>query len=307
MLAPQGRLVRHVRTAFVSDVHLGATHAQPDAFLEYLNQLHPESLYIVGDFIDGWKLRSGFRWEPVCSRILTRLTQLQSLGTRLFYTPGNHDSFLRSDSFVRSLDGRFAGVEIADEFQFTSADGQRFLVTHGDLFDVVECGAQWLSRLSSSIYDPLLSMNRLTSRLLKRHDRSPYAFCAKLKKRVKQGVRFISGFEDRLLEHARTNRCDGVICGHIHTPAIVHRRGMTYCNTGDWVENCTALVESHDGSLSLDYYYSSDAESAPAPTVVPSSPDRSMADWPTPEPGEDESLDDEEEVAASSPSPAGFP
>lgn len=259
MLAPQGRLVRHVRTAFVSDVHLGATHAQPEAFLDYLTGIQPETLYIVGDFIDGWKIRSGIRWHPACSQILARLAELIDTGTCIFYTPGNHDAFLRTDSFISSLDGRFAGVQIADEFLFESVSGQRFLVTHGDHFDSVETGAQWLSKFSSSIYDPLLALNRILSRLKGKSNSSPYAFCAKVKKKVKQGVRFLSGFEDRLLDHARSQDCTGVICGHIHTPAILKRDGMTYCNTGDWVENCTGLVEYHDGHLSLDYYYPADA------------------------------------------------
>lgn len=263
MLVSQRRIVRHVKTLFVSDVHLGAVHAQSEAFSDYLEGVEPESLYIVGDFIDGWKLKSGFHWQPVCSTILTQLSKMLGRGSRIYYTPGNHDSFLRSDSFVSSLGGQFAGIEIADEFLFDSIAGQRLLVTHGDLFDSVECGAQWLSKLSSSLYDPLLSINALASRACGVSDRSPYAFCARVKKKVKQGVRFISGFEERVLTHAKSQRCSGAICGHIHAPAIVQRDDMTYFNTGDWVENCTALIEYHDGRIDLDYYYGRD-EPAPA-------------------------------------------
>lgn len=258
MPVSQGRVHRHIRAAFVSDLHLGARHSQPEAFLTWLETVQPDSLYLVGDIIDGWQLRRGFRWPPVCSDVLTRLSELVRHGTRVFYTPGNHDSFLRSDNFIRSLSRHLYGIQIADEFHYETADGRRLMVTHGDLFDSVETGAQWLSKLTTVIYDPLLGTNRLLSRIRCRDDRSPYAMCARIKKRVKQMVRFISHYEERLLHHARQHDCDGVICGHVHTPSIVRHGTLTYYNTGDWVENCTALVESHDGQFSLEYYYSGD-------------------------------------------------
>lgn len=260
MRANQGRTTNPVRTIFVSDVHLGCRHSQAQAFLGFLERHQPEQLYIVGDFIDGWKLKRGWRWSPVYSQILQRLTDLAMLGTQVFYAPGNHDAFLRDDSFIKSLGGRFNFVEIADEFVFKSVQGQRLLVTHGDLFDSVESKAQWLSQLSTVFYDALLSTNRLLSRMRGDCDRSPYALCARLKHRVKTGIRFISGFEELLIERAEELGCSGVVCGHIHTPSIVPYGAMTYYNTGDWVENCTALVERCDGSLELEWHYRGDRE-----------------------------------------------
>ncbi|MEM6330076.1 MAG: UDP-2,3-diacylglucosamine diphosphatase [Planctomycetota bacterium] len=236
--------VRAVRSLFVSDVHLGCRHSQAAEFLELLQRYEPRHLYVVGDFIDGWKLRRRWRWPPVYDRVLQRLMALRRGGTRLYYTPGNHDAFLRG--FLAN----FGVVEIQDRFVHTAADGRRFLVTHGDQFDRIENGAQWLSVIASYGYDVMLTANRLANRLRgKKHD--PYAFCGAIKRRVKRLVSHVSEFEGLLIENAGKQHCDGIICGHIHAPRIVQVGGLAYCNTGDWVENCSALVEYGDGALEL--------------------------------------------------------
>lgn len=240
----QGWNGRVVRTLFVSDVHLGCRHSQAEPFLEMLEQFEPRELYIVGDFIDGWKLKRRWRWLPVYDRILQRLMDLRRRGAQIYYTPGNHDEFLRG--FLAN----FGVVEIKDRFVHRTADGRRFLVMHGDQFDTIEQNAQWLSWTASFAYDVLLSTNWLVNRLRgKKAD--PYAFCGMVKRRVKRLVRHVSEFEDQLVESARDADCDGIICGHIHAPRIVDVDGLAYCNTGDWVENCSALVEYEDGGFHL--------------------------------------------------------
>lgn len=271
MRKAQGWFGRQVRTVFLSDVHLGSRHSQCDELLEFLDGLSPERLYIVGDFIDGWELKRSFRWLPCYSRLLLRLTALAERGTRLFYVPGNHDSFVKDQTLTAGVIDRLGFVEIADEFVFETADRRRFLVTHGDRFDIVEQSAQWLSVGTTGLYNTILSANWWLSRLMGRRGQSPYRLCAILKNRVKAAIRFISRFENLLIAHAKQQGCDGVICGHLHTPAIVHRDGVTYCNTGDWVENCTALLEYADGSLELEYYYpqaAADASRVPQPKPV---------------------------------------
>lgn len=258
------RLVREwktLRTVFISDVHLGCSHSQAWACYRYLCSVQPDQLYLVGDFLDGWKLRRAFRWGPECDLIVERIAELASRGTRLFYTPGNHDAFLRRQPIPGFLSKLLREVRISDEFVHCTAAGLKLLVTHGDLFDSVELRAQWLSRWSSLIYDPLLSFNRCWSRLCRLEGQSPYAWCARMKRRVKTAVRYLSRFEQRLLDHALSRECQGVVCGHIHTPAITRRGDLWYCNTGDWVENCSSLEEDHHGRLSIFHYY---AEPAPS-------------------------------------------
>jgi UDP-2,3-diacylglucosamine pyrophosphatase LpxH len=249
-----------VRTVFVSDIHLGCRHSQAAAFLDFLESVEPRQLYLVGDFIDGWKLRRRWRWDPVYSRILLRLSEMANGGTRLFFTPGNHDDFLR-EPILREVVSRGL-VRIRDEFVHSLADGRRFLVLHGDRFDTVECGAKWLSVVATIAYDGLLTANSIFNRIGRAFSRRnrcesggrPFALGAAVKRGVKRIVTYISRFEDRLIGHAAAQKCVGIICGHIHSPALVQRDGVMYCNTGDWVENCTALVEHESGRLELFAY-----------------------------------------------------
>ena len=240
-----------VRTLLVSDVHLGCKHARTDAFLEFFQRYLPERLYLVGDFFDAWKINSGWHWPDHCDKIVRHLVSLVDQGTEVHYTPGNHDSFLRRASFRSFLPASFPDVQIADKFVFETIHGWRFLVTHGDLFDFFETKAQWVSKGSSWFYDSCLSMNRWVQRRFLHADRNPYGACAVIKGRVKRGVKFISRYERKIMMHAMNKDCDGVICGHIHTPTIKQSDSVLYCNTGDWVENCTGLVEHSDGTMEL--------------------------------------------------------
>ncbi|MGL4514473.1 MAG: UDP-2,3-diacylglucosamine diphosphatase [Lacipirellulaceae bacterium] len=233
-----------IRSLFISDVHLGCKHSQAADLAELLERVEPLNLYIVGDFIDGWKLKRRWRWDPQYDRLLQRILELKRGGTKVFYTPGNHDEFLRP--FVAN----FGVVEICDRFVHRAADGRRYLVMHGDQFDRVEQNHQWLSLVASYAYDALLTANWWGNRLRgKQHD--PYAFCGALKRRVKRLVSHVSEFESLLVKSAREASCDGIICGHVHAPRIVELQEVAYLNTGDWVENCTALVEKEDGAFEL--------------------------------------------------------
>jgi UDP-2,3-diacylglucosamine pyrophosphatase LpxH len=255
MATCHGRCHRSVQTLFISDVHLGYRHSQPEALLHYLHRHQPQRIYLVGDFIDGWKLCRSWYWMPIYNQVLHRLSELASTGTKLFYTPGNHDAFLRDQTPLHKLAGQVGLVEIADEIIFQTQDGRRFLVTHGERFDVFETHAQWLSSVASLAYDSVLSIDYLLSRLCKSRGRSPYWRFAALKYRIKRATSFLEAYENRVTQYAKSRRCDGVICGHIHTPTITERDGVSYCNTGDWVEHCTALAEYDDGQLALEHYY----------------------------------------------------
>ncbi len=236
---------RRVRSLFISDVHLGSRFAQAEAFLAFLESYQPEFLYIVGDFLDGWCLQRAWRWRPVNTRIIHHLLAWAGSGVTIRYTPGNHDGFWRE--FLKD----FIWFEVADQFIHESADGRRFVVLHGDQFDGVESNASWLSHLGSVGYDLLLAVDRSLNYVCRRLGRKAWRLSATVKARIKRVVAFLSGFEEQLAAHARTHRCDGIICGHIHTPVITERDEITYCNTGDWVENCSALLEFDDGELRL--------------------------------------------------------
>ena len=244
-LEVEGSASQPVRSLFVSDVHLGSKHSQADEFLEVLHRYEPRHLYIVGDFIDGWKLKRRWRWRPTYDRIIQRLMALKRSGTQLYYAPGNHDNFLRG--YLAD----YGVVEITDRFVHVAADGRRYLITHGDQFDKIEQSMQWLSVIGTYAYDVLLSTNYwLNWARGKKHNR--YAFCGVIKRNIKGLVKHISDFESQLMEAAASEHCFGIICGHIHWPRIMQLDNLAYLNTGDWVENCTALVEYDDGAFELN-------------------------------------------------------
>jgi UDP-2,3-diacylglucosamine pyrophosphatase LpxH len=240
----EGGMDQPVRTLFISDVHLGAKHSQADKFLEMLYRYQPRQIYVVGDFIDGWKLKRRWRWRTTYDRIFERLLTLKRSGTQLYYTPGNHDGFMRA--FLAD----YGVVIVQDRFVHEAADGRRYLVMHGDQFDRVEQQMQWLSVVGTYCYDILLSTNYwLNWARGKRRNR--YAFCGMIKRRIKGIVKHVSDYETQLIDAADEENCFGIICGHIHWPRIQRFGKLVYLNTGDWVENCTVLVEYDDGSLEL--------------------------------------------------------
>ncbi len=250
-----------IRTLFVSDVHLGSRHSQCGHLVRFLRRFRPETVYLVGDIFDGRLLKRRFRWDPSYSELLHLLVEWADRGPRLRYCPGNHDEFWRRDAHLLDMGGRLDLVEIRDEFIFTALNGQRFLVMHGDQFDPLEHTAGWVSRMFAGMYDIGLSANWWYHRLLGRRG-SPYRACAAVKKWAKKWVKFYSAFERRVFDLVRKRRCQGLICGHLHAPAIVQQAGLMYCNIGDWVEHCTALVEHLDGTLQLIPYYGDETSSA---------------------------------------------
>ena len=242
-VSPPARI--HVRTAFVSDTHLGSRYCQAERFLAFLNLHDMDELYLVGDIIDGWRLRRAWRWPKVYHQIMHRLLELHRNGTKLYYTPGNHDDFLRN--YIQD----FGFVEIADEFVHLAEDGRRFMVMHGDKFDAVEQQCKWLSVVGASLYEFLLWTNFSVNRMRKLVGLPEWHYCGNVKIKFKGVVNFISDFEEKIADHARARDCDAVICGHIHKPTVQRIEEITYCNTGDWVEHCTAILEHTDGSWEL--------------------------------------------------------
>jgi UDP-2,3-diacylglucosamine pyrophosphatase LpxH len=214
--------------------------------LDFLKSIQCETLYLVGDIVDGWQLRKGWYWPPRHNDVVRCILKQAKKGTRVVYIPGNHDEAFRD--YV-GLD--FGGVELLPEEVHTTADGRRLLVLHGDQFDSIVLYARWLAFLGDSAYTLLLKSNAAVNWVRRRVGLPYWSLAAHLKKRVKNAVQFISKFEE-VLAHAAVERgVDGIVCGHIHSAEIREINGVTYYNDGDWVESCTALAEHADGRIEI--------------------------------------------------------
>lgn len=238
--------VTHVRTLFLSDIHLGTSGCQAALVLEFLKRYEAETIYLVGDIVDGWRLRKGWYWPQSHNDIVQKLLRKVRKGTRLVYLPGNHDEFLRD-----YLGSNFGGIEIFDQHLHVTADGRRFLVVHGDRFDVVIVNARWLAHLGDWAYETALTINTLVSYIRRKLGLPYWSLSAWAKLKVKTAVNYVGDFERFLSDEARKENADGVICGHIHHAVMHDMNGITYINTGDWVESCTAVVEHRNGELEL--------------------------------------------------------
>lgn len=234
------------RTIFLSDTHLGKKGCQAGLLLNFLNHHDADTMYLVGDIIDGWSLRRGWHWPQEHNDIVQLLLAKSNAGTKIFLIPGNHDEFLRN-----YLGTHFGGIEVMQTADFTSQDGRRFLVTHGDQFDSVVIHAKWLAHLGDRAYELMLWLNRHVNRVRWIWGGQYWSLSKWTKQQVKQAVNFISQYEDVLADEAKRNGYDGVICGHIHHANISRINDIDYVNTGDWVESCTAIVEEPDGHLRL--------------------------------------------------------
>ena len=256
---------RDLRTVWISDIHLGTPGCQAEALLAFLKSTECETLYLVGDIIDGWQLRRTWYWPQEHNDIVQKILRKARKGTRVVFVPGNHDEFAR-----KYLQHNFGGVDVVEDCVHTLADGRRLWVTHGDLYDgVIQC-AKWLAYAGDIAYEFILKLNRRFN-ALRAHLGLPYWSLSKyLKLKVKRAVSYVSDFETAVAHEARRRGLDGVVCGHIHHAEMRQIEGVLYCNDGDWVESLTALVEHHDGRLEiLDFGTQVASAKQPVPLPVP--------------------------------------
>jgi UDP-2,3-diacylglucosamine pyrophosphatase LpxH len=236
----------HYRSVWISDLHLGTPGCQAAALLDFLKTVECDTLFLVGDIIDGWQLGRSWYWPQSHNDVVQKLLRKARKGTRVIFVPGNHDEFAR-----RYLDHNFGGVEVVEEWIHETADGRQLWVTHGDLFDgVIQC-ARWLAHVGDSLYEITLRLNRHLNGLRARLGLPYWSLSKYLKHKVKRAVSYVSDFEVAVAREARRRGVDGVVCGHIHHAEIRTIDGILYCNDGDWVESMTALVEHPDGRLEL--------------------------------------------------------
>ncbi|MEP6869935.1 MAG: UDP-2,3-diacylglucosamine diphosphatase [Novosphingobium sp.] len=244
---PRGfRPKRRHRTVWISDIHLGTRGCKAELLVDFLRSFEADTLYLVGDIIDGWSLRKGWYWPDAHNEVVRRILKMAHRGTRVVFVVGNHDEMLRDYAGFG-----FGGVELALEAVHVTVDGRRLLVTHGDSFDGVVLYARWLAFLGDQAYTLLLRANIGFNAVRKRMGLPYWSLSAYLKRRVKNAVQFVCNYEDALAHDATTRGFDGVVCGHIHCAEIRQIGDITYYNDGDWVESCTALVEDAAGVISI--------------------------------------------------------
>lgn len=241
---PDGRL--QYRTIWISDVHLGTRGCNAEMLIDFLDSVDSETLYLVGDIIDGWRLKKKFYWPASHNEIVWRILKRARRGTRIVYIPGNHDEMFRQFTGLN-----FGGVEIRRAAFHTTADGRRLMVLHGDEFDTVMLAHRWLAFVGDALYHVLMGLNRRINAVRRRLDLPYWSLSKVAKHKVKNAVEFISRYEEVVSRAAAERGVDGVVCGHIHTAEIRDFDGIAYYNDGDWVEGCTALVEHMDGRMEV--------------------------------------------------------
>jgi UDP-2,3-diacylglucosamine pyrophosphatase LpxH len=236
----------HYRTIWISDIHLGTRGCKAEILLDFLKHNQADTLYLVGDIVDGWRLKKSWHWPQAHNDVVQKVLRRSRKGGRVVYIPGNHDEGLRDYTTIR-----LGGILVVDEAIHETADGKRLLVLHGDQFDGVVKYARWLALLGDRAYVAALAANHWFNLARRRLGYPYWSLSAYLKQRVKNAVEYVTNFEEAVADEARRRGVDGVVCGHIHKAEMRKIGDVLYCNDGDWVESCTALVEHRDGRLEI--------------------------------------------------------
>lgn len=237
---------RQYRAIFISDVHLGSHGAKAEFLCDFLKYNHCEILYLVGDIIDGWRLKKRIYWPQTHTDVIRRVLTKARRGTRVVFVTGNHDEFLRRYSGIT-----LGNIELVDEAAHETLGGERLLVVHGDRYDSVIQTRKWLALLGDWSYETLVRVNTHFNRLRRRMGFGYWSLSNYAKQKVKSAKSFITTFEDAVARDCRERGYSGVVCGHIHHAAQRKIGDIDYYNCGDWVESCTALAETLDGEMQL--------------------------------------------------------
>ena len=245
---PPPETAHRYRAVFISDLHLGTRGARTDFLADFLRRMSCRHLYLVGDVVDGWRLRRSWYWDAAHDEVLRLVLRHARSGAAVTYIPGNHDELFRA---WLPLGLEVAGIRLRAEAVHVTGQGRRLLVTHGDAFDGVIRYARFLALLGDWAYSAALVANRWFNAVRRRLGYPYWSLSAWAKRKVKGAVKAIDDFEAALAGEARRRGFDGVVCGHIHHAEMREVDGVLYANDGDWVESCTALVEHEDGRLEL--------------------------------------------------------
>ena len=239
----------HFRTLWISDVHLGAKDCRADQLIEFLKHHSCDRLYLVGDIIDGWKMKTGVYWKRSYTRVVRRILKMAKQGTPVYYITGNHDEFLR-----KYANNHLDNIYLLNRCEHTTADNRRLLIIHGDQFDSVTRCSKWLRHVGDVGYELMMTVNRCYNRWRERTERGYWSLAGFLKQNIRRAKTYIHDYEQAVVYACKKQGYDGVVCGHIHQAAAKKIDGLDYYNTGDWVESCTALTEDADGNIRLVHW-----------------------------------------------------
>jgi UDP-2,3-diacylglucosamine pyrophosphatase LpxH len=239
------------RSIFISDMHLGTYGCRAENLAFFLKHNTAENLFLVGDVIDGWRLRHRWYFPQSHANVVRRILTAAKRGTNVYYILGNHDEVFRRYLHFGIDIGR---IKVANKFDHIGKDGKKYLVVHGDIFDNLMTSHKWLMHVGDVFYDILVRWNIRLNRLRGLLGMKHWSLSKWLKKNTKEALNYIYRYESKVSSHCREEGYDGIICGHIHTPEVRHIDGVLYMNTGDWVESCTALVEHKDGTWELLHF-----------------------------------------------------
>jgi UDP-2,3-diacylglucosamine pyrophosphatase LpxH len=239
----------HYRAIWLSDLHLGAHGCNAEKILTFLQANTADTIYLVGDIIDGWAIRRRVYWPTAHSDIVQDILA-KAKNSKIIYIVGNHDEFL-----VDFIGENIGGIVICRESVHTTTDGKKLLIIHGDKFDYIAMNYNWVALLGDRVYTLMLRVNNIVSWFRRKSGKPHFSLSAYLKNQTKTFTSFISDYESALALECSTRGFDGIICGHIHHADITEIKGIKYFNTGDGVESCTALVEEFEGTIKLICYY----------------------------------------------------
>lgn len=268
--------VKNYKTIFISDIHLGSKACQAELLLDFLKHNDSEKLYLVGDIVDGWRLKRKWYWPQSHNDVVQKILRKARKGTEIIYVPGNHDEGLR-----RYIGTHFGGIEVRPTDIYEAVNGDKYLVLHGDSFDNVMLYARWLASIGDHAYDLVLRLNTVFNGLRRLMGLRYWSLSSYLKIKVKNAVQFISEFERVLANEAQKAGVQGVICGHIHHAEMKQYGDIIYMNDGDWVESCSALVEHFDGTWEIIFWADIVAQrgaTSKAAAVLESAEDKPLAE-----------------------------
>ena len=237
------------KSIFISDVHLGSKGCKADLLCDFLKHNTSEQLYLVGDIVDGWRLKRKFYWPQSHTNVIRRILTAAKRDTKVTYIVGNHDEVLRS---LLPYDIHFGNIDLVNHCRYRAINGKTYMIIHGDMFDgVLRTKLQWLYHLGDMLYNILLSINVVVSKVRSHFNLPHWSLSQYLKNKTKEAVSYVNNFEELITDYCKKQKADSVICGHVHRAEIKIINNIDYMNDGDWVESCTALVENHNGTWEI--------------------------------------------------------
>ena len=241
----------HYKSIFISDIHLGTRGCQADSLCSFLKENTADNLFLVGDILDGWRLKKRWYFPQSHANVIRRILTSAKRGTNVYYILGNHDEGFRKYLNFNIDIGR---IQVSNRLDYIGDNGKKYLVVHGDMFDQIMITKKWLMHIGDTLYQILIWTNTKFNKIRGLLGMQYWSLSKWLKHHTKQALNYVYKFEENVAQYCRRRGYDGIICGHIHTAGIRDIDGIEYMNDGDWVESCSALVEHNDGKWEIIYY-----------------------------------------------------